>query len=502
MIKTIGKTFAWILGLSVISAANQSYFYEPDLTVKASPPVSETALVSEEKSSQSVKEVKESDEPQKVEPTSTFAEPEEQSSSSEFVTADDVAVDVNETVFTTMGVQLSAPWGLDRIDGSMGNGYDFPENAGQGVSIYIVDTGIDAQHPELIGRVASGYDSFGQNLSQTDCHGHGTHVAGIAGGNYFGVAKNATLVPVRVLDCNGVGNTTTLTAGINWILNNHSSGLGVVNLSLGGDRDPEVDQLVNRMTSSNLLVVSAAGNSASDACNYSPAGSPGSLGVGATDIFDNTASFSNYGSCVDISAPGVNINSANAKNYNFSKALSGTSQAAPFVSGVLATYISSGVSSTGTATQKLYELATSGIASVERSAPEPIEEPIPEPEIEPEPEPTPDPVVDPVEEVEPTPSPEPVQNPELPEIRATFNSYIMGIGGRSITFGWDAVSGARLYSVRIGRASDTYYYYRKNTSSLSLTKRNLSPGEYWAVIVPLVKGVETGSSIRHRFTIE
>lgn len=316
----------------------------------------------------------------------------EPSEHNKILTAEDVALSPEETVFTTMNTQIGVTWGLDRVDGSMDGQYQYV-SSGSGVKIYIVDTGVDAAHPDLVGKVLDGFDSFGQNLDQTDCNGHGTHVAAIASGNYYGVAKESRVVPVRVLDCSGRGNTTTLALGINWILENHSGEVGIVNMSLGGPKDPEVNELVSELVSSGLIVVSAAGNSGSDACNFSPASAPGVIAVGAVDRGDVSAAFSNWGTCVDISAPGVSINSANSKDYGVSSRRSGTSQAAPFVAGAIATYVSNGsVSNSLSAEPYVKSLSTNGVVSVE-----PLEENVgeldpkpgvPEPEIPSEPEPT------------------------------------------------------------------------------------------------------------------
>lgn len=349
-------------------------------------------------------------------------------------TADDVAELPNETIFRTMETQSGVTWGLDRVDGSRDGTYNYV-GTGSGVRIYIVDTGIDATHKEFGSRVADGFDAFGQNLDQTDCNGHGTHVAGIAAGNYFGVAKYATLVPVRVMDCNGVGNTTTLTDGIEWILASHSGGVGVVNMSIGGNRSEEVNAVTSRLVDAGLVVVVAAGNSGADACNYSPASARGAIAVAAIDMDDNRASFSNYGSCVDISAPGVQINSANALNHFISLKKSGTSQASPFVAGAIATYLSQGqISSPSQAEARMNELSQNGVVTVE-VAPEELVEPTPEPIVEPEP-------VAP----EPEPSPSPVvDEPILPDYFVTVNQDAPGSPFGKVA--WSPVEGATQYQI-------------------------------------------------------
>lgn len=330
-----------------------------------------------------------------------------------------------ETVFSIMGSQDSVTWGLDRVDGSLDSNYVYDDSAGAGVRIYIVDTGIDATHREFGSRVADGFDSFGENLDQTDCHGHGTHVAAIAAGSYYGVAKSATLVPVRVLSCAGLGTTTTLLDGLQWILDTHPAGTpGVVNLSLGGAKDERINAATTALVSAGLSVVSAAGNFAADACNYSPASAQGVVAVGATDNTDNRASFSNYGMCVDLFAPGLYITSANALNHSTSKSMSGTSQASPFVAGAAAILYSAGIAnSPSSAEDALYadlvgtvsngQSARDSILKVFYVEPEPLPEPQPEPPVEQIPEPIvePEPVLP-----EPEPSDPPtVDDPILPE---------------------------------------------------------------------------------------
>ncbi len=241
-----------------------------------------------------------------------------------------------------MDYQTPAGWGLDRIDGSLDGKYDYA-GTGENVRVYVVDTGINALHPDLAGRVLPGFDAFNQNLSQSDCNGHGTHVAGVIGGTDYGVAKKVSLVPVRVLNCSGQGNTSTLLAGIDWILKNHPPAqVGIVNMSLGGSKSDQANAAVSKLISAGLIVIAAAGNSNVDACTFSPASAPGVIAVAATDETDTKAAFSNWGSCVDIFAPGTRILSANSLNFDSPASRSGTSVASPFVAGTLATYISVG----------------------------------------------------------------------------------------------------------------------------------------------------------------
>lgn len=389
-------------------------------------------------------------------------------------TADEVAERPNETIFRTMATQEGATWGLDTIDGTTDGSYTYISE-GSGVRIYIVDTGVDALHPEFAGRVVDGFDAFGQNLDQTDCNGHGTHVAGVAAGRYFGVAKSATIVPVRVMDCNGVGNTTTLTQGIDWILRSHSGGLGVVNMSIGGSKDSDVDAITERLVDAGLVVVAAAGNSGTDACQVSPASARGVIAVAAVDRDGSRASFSNYGSCVDISAPGVQINSANSEDYRFSRLMSGTSQASPFVAGAIATYA---LSSRQSSESLLYELAQGGVVRVQ-SEPEESPEPTPQPTVDPEPE-----------VLEPTPSPSPVvDEPSLPTVTVTQNEA----GSLFGKVQWTSVEGAteyRIYKTGSIRPSWRLFW----VSNSNATYRNVSDA-IGAIAIYRVMAVVDGAEV-------
>lgn len=248
-----------------------------------------------------------------------------------------------DTIFHAMETQAGAEWGLDRIDGVADSTYSYT-SSGDGVRVYIVDTGVDANHPDLSGRVLDGFDAFNQNLDQSDCQGHGTHVAGIVAGTKYGVAKKSLIVPVRVLNCSGQGTTSTLTAGIDWILKTHSaSHAAIVNMSLGGPKDDAVNAAVSRLVDAGMVVVSAAGNSSVDACTFSPASANGVLAVGSINSEGYRSPFSNWGDCVDIFAPGSKISSIVPGNYTAVSQKSGTSQGAGFVSGAIATYVSSGL---------------------------------------------------------------------------------------------------------------------------------------------------------------
>ena len=256
-------------------------------------------------------------------------------------------------------------WGLDRIDGTLDNGFSYPASAGNNVRVYVFDTGVAGDHPDLVGRVSSGFDVIGQNQANTDCHYHGTHVAGTIAGTSYGLAKKASVIPLRVLGCTGSGSTTGILRAINWVISIHPVGApGVANLSLGGIRNQSFNSAIAAMVDRGITTVVAAGNSRADACGYSPASSPEAITVGATDRFDTRASFSNFGDCVDLFAPGVGIASANAKNFSSPVLLSGTSMASPHVAGVAALILGSSPQATAAQVEaRIYELSSGGVVN-------------------------------------------------------------------------------------------------------------------------------------------
>jgi subtilisin family serine protease len=253
-----------------------------------------------------------------------------------------VAVELDTPVHTT-DTQSPAEWGLDRIDQRalpLSNSYTYP-SAGAGVTAYVLDTGILAGHNDFGGRVRSGYTAIGDGRGTADCHGHGTHVAGILAGSSSGVAKSAGLVPVRVLDCDGSGSTSEVVAGLDWVAADHADGApAVANLSLGGPANSILDAAVRAVIADGVTVSVAAGNQDTSACDPSPARVREALTVAASTRGDARASYSNYGDCVDLFAPGDGIRSDGNADNAATRVMSGTSMAAPHVAGAAAVMLS------------------------------------------------------------------------------------------------------------------------------------------------------------------
>ncbi|BCV53953.1 S8 family peptidase [Shewanella algae] len=245
-----------------------------------------------------------------------------------------------EPMVEAAGDQGGATWGLDRIDQR-----DLPLNSnyhydydGSGVTAFVIDTGVRNTHNEFGGRASSGYDFIDNDNDSSDCNGHGTHVAGTIGGSTYGVAKNVNIVGVRVLNCSGSGTNSGVISGINWVKNN-AQGPSVANMSLGGGASQALDDAVNAAVAAGISFVVAAGNDNSNACNYSPARATNAVTVGSTTSTDSRSSFSNYGTCLDIYAPGSSITSAWYNSNSATNTISGTSMASPHVAGVAALYL-------------------------------------------------------------------------------------------------------------------------------------------------------------------
>ena len=240
-------------------------------------------------------------------------------------------------VVTLDATQSNPPWGLDRIDQRnrpLNQIYTF-NWTGAGVRAYIIDTGIRTAHNQFGGRASNVFDAFGGNGQ--DCNGHGTHVAGTVGGSTFGVAKSVQLRGVRVLNCSGSGTNSGVIAGVDWVRVNHLAP-AVANMSLGGGASSALDTAVNNLHNAGVSIAVAAGNSNANACNSSPARAANAITVGSTTTTDARSSFSNFGTCLDLFAPGSGILSAWYTSNTATATLSGTSMASPHVAGVAALY--------------------------------------------------------------------------------------------------------------------------------------------------------------------
>lgn len=253
-----------------------------------------------------------------------------------------VASVVQDTRVTVDHVQKNPPsWGLDRIDQPslpLNKSYTWPESAGAGVTVYVIDTGIRIGHTDFGGRASYGWDFVGGDKSAGDGNGHGTHVAGTVAGTRYGVAKKAKVVAVRVLDNAGAGTTAQVIAGIDWVTRNARKP-AVANLSLGGYHNAQLDAAVRKSIASGVTYTVAAGNDGLPASLYSPADVGQAITVGASDKKDARASFSNYGSALDLFAPGVSITSASIASNTATATYSGTSMASPHAAGTAALYL-------------------------------------------------------------------------------------------------------------------------------------------------------------------
>ncbi|MGH3761165.1 S8 family peptidase [Actinophytocola sp.] len=251
-----------------------------------------------------------------------------------------VAYVVPDTPVHALGKQVNPQsWGLDRIDQRdlpLDGVYDYPNKA-KNVTAYVIDTGVSATHHDFGGRVLPGHDFIDDDADATDGNGHGTFMAGVIGGARFGVAKGATIVPVKVLDDNGSGSTSDVIAGVDWVTANAAKP-AVANMSLGGSANTAMDDAVRNSIASGVTYSVVAGGSSSDASNFSPARVPEALTVGSTDRNDCVASFSNFGSVLDLYAPGVEITGPWIGSDTATMTLSG-SASAPHVAGGAALYL-------------------------------------------------------------------------------------------------------------------------------------------------------------------
>jgi subtilisin family serine protease len=280
----------------------------------------------------------------------------------------DATVSLSEVRIDPPLTQTPATWGLDRIDQSsrtLNNQYTY-RYSGSGIYAFIIDTGILAGHGEFGARRVSGFSAFADATGDSDCNGHGTHVAGTVGGNAYGVAKGVTLVPVRVLGCTGSGSLSGVVSGVDWVAGQTTMRPAVANMSLGSGFSSSVNTAVAGAVTAGVTMVVAAGNDNQNACNYSPASTPSAITVGSTTNTDARSSFSNFGSCVDIFAPGSSITSAWHTSTTAINTISGTSMASPHVAG--AAVLRLAANPTATPVQVAAAVINSAVSGVVTSA--------------------------------------------------------------------------------------------------------------------------------------
>ncbi|MFM7774476.1 MAG: S8 family peptidase [Candidatus Kapaibacterium sp.] len=385
-----------------------------------------------------------------------------------------VAYVEQDQVAHAIAVQTNPTWGLDRIDQlSLGLSNSYTYNyTGSGVDAYIIDTGILTSHTDFGGRAVFGFNAIGG--VNADSNGHGTHVAGTVGGTVYGVAKGVSLIAVKVLNASGSGAYSQVIAGVDYVTSNHTTNPAVANMSLGGGTSTALDAAVQNSIADGVTYCVAAGNSSANAANYSPARVTQAITVGATSSTDGWASFSNYGSVVDVLAPGVNITSAWYTSNTAAAVLSGTSMASPHVAGCAALYLEQYPTATP---------ATVHTAMVNTS------------------------------------SPNKISGVPTATVNALVNSLRAGSGpaapaapalsspadgatnvARRVTLTWAASAGAQTYQVQVSKSSTfaSIAYSATNLTTTSATTGTLSANttHYWRVRATNAKGTGSYSATR------
>jgi len=374
-------------------------------------------------------------------------------------------------------IQSGATWGLDRIDQHalpLSTTYQY-DQTGAGIDAYCIDTGIRFTHTEFGGRAVTGYDAITNGGTAADGNGHGTHTAGTIGGATYGVAKAVRLIAVRVLDNSGSGTYSQVIAGIDWVTGNHTTTPAVANMSLGGPTDATLDAAVQRSIADGVVYCVSAGNASSNASTQSPARVPEAITVGATDINDGFASFSNFGAGVDISAPGVDVTSAWFTSDTATNTISGTSMASPHVCGVAALYLAANPTATPAAVASaLTSAATAGgITGIPSGTPNRLLYSL----------------------FGPPPPPPP------PPAAPTLSSPADAATGVAIpaALSWNASSGATSYTVQVSANSGfTSFVYNQSVTGTSASAGGLAGNTayYWRVSASNAGGTSAFSATR------
>ena len=420
-------------------------------------------------------------------------------------------------VMSINATQNNATFGLDRIDQRdlpLNGTYNYNQT-GSGVNVYVIDTGIRASHSEFGGRAVAVYDSVGDGQNGNDCNGHGTHVAGTVAGATYGVAKSANIKAVRVLGCDGSGSSSNVIAGIDWVTANHVKP-AVANMSLGAAASvTTIDDAVNNSVAAGVTYAVAAGNNNGDACDTTPARAVNAITVGATTNADARASFSNYGSCVDIFAPGVGVTSAWYTSDSATNTISGTSMASPHVAGVAALYLQNNRTASpaavtnailsaasanklsdinvGSPNLLLYSLISGGVTPTPTPTPTLTPTPTPTPTLTPTPTPNPTPTPTP----NPTPTPTPNPTPGGPKACSAgyYTGSLSGTGAQQGFFFPNNISGTltgrlsgpagtnfNLYLLQWNGSTWTVVARSEGPTSAETITYNASPGTYiWYV---------------------